>query len=74
MKDATSAIFILCIAHEKKARTVREGAVQVILSKIIMDRVLVDEFFGSIGTSLQPVKGCCSIGKSRRCPFSLWVF
>ncbi|KAK8495672.1 hypothetical protein V6N13_100096 [Hibiscus sabdariffa] len=42
MKDVASAIFNLCIIHENKARAVRDGAVGVILIKI-MDGVLVDE-------------------------------
>lgn len=42
MKDAASAIFNLCLAHENKGRTVRQGAVQVILKKI-MNNILVDE-------------------------------
>ncbi|KAG4908480.1 hypothetical protein AAZX31_20G206800 [Glycine max] len=42
MRDAASALFKLCYTHENKGRTVREGAVQVILGKIV-DHVLVDE-------------------------------
>lgn len=42
MKDAASAIFNLCLVHENKGRTVRHGAVEVILYKI-MDNILVDE-------------------------------
>ncbi|OMO70067.1 Armadillo [Corchorus capsularis] len=42
MKDVASAIFNLCIFHENKARAVRDGAVRVILIKI-MDGVHVDE-------------------------------
>nr|KYP45273.1 U-box domain-containing protein 9 [Cajanus cajan] len=42
MNDAASALFKLCLACENKARTVREGAVQVILGKIV-DKVMVDE-------------------------------
>ncbi|XP_017627220.1 U-box domain-containing protein 9-like [Gossypium arboreum] len=42
MKDVASAIFNLCIMHENKARAVRDGAVSVILKKI-MDGVLVNE-------------------------------
>nr|KYP74584.1 U-box domain-containing protein 9 [Cajanus cajan] len=42
MDDAASALFKLCLAYENKARTVREGAVQVILGKIV-DKVMVDE-------------------------------
>ncbi|KAK9057458.1 hypothetical protein SSX86_022293 [Deinandra increscens subsp. villosa] len=42
MKDAASAIFNLCIAHENKTRAVRDGAISVLLDKI-RDRVLVDE-------------------------------
>ncbi|KAH1081579.1 hypothetical protein J1N35_021340 [Gossypium stocksii] len=42
MKDVASAIFNLCIIHENKARAVRDGAVSVILKKI-MDGVLVNE-------------------------------
>ncbi|OMP05903.1 Armadillo [Corchorus olitorius] len=42
MKDVASAIFNLCIFHENKARAVRDGAVRVILKKI-MDGVHVDE-------------------------------
>ncbi|KAK6940470.1 U-box domain [Dillenia turbinata] len=42
MKDVASAIFNLCIIHENKARAVRDGAVRVILNKIV-NRMLVDE-------------------------------
>ncbi|KAE8659319.1 U-box domain-containing protein 9 [Hibiscus syriacus] len=42
MKDVASAIFNLCIIHENKARAVRDGAISVILKKII-DSILVDE-------------------------------
>lgn len=42
MKDVASAIFNLCIIHENKARAVRDGAVRVILKKI-MNRMHVDE-------------------------------
>lgn len=42
MKDVASAIFNLCIIHENKARAVRDGAVTVILKKIL-DGVHVDE-------------------------------
>ncbi|KAJ6291958.1 hypothetical protein OIU76_023950 [Salix suchowensis] len=42
MKDAASAIFNLCLVLENKGRAVREGAVRVILKKI-MDCILVDE-------------------------------
>uniref|UniRef100_A0A5B6YH51 Putative U-box domain-containing protein 9-like n=1 Tax=Davidia involucrata TaxID=16924 RepID=A0A5B6YH51_DAVIN len=42
MKDVASAIFNLCIIHENKARAVRDGAVRVLLKKI-MNRVHVDE-------------------------------
>nr|GMD73169.1 U-box domain-containing protein 9-like [Ipomoea batatas] len=42
IKDAASAIFNLCILHENKARAVRDGAVGVLLKKII-DKVHVDE-------------------------------
>jgi hypothetical protein len=42
MKDVASATYNLCIVHENKGRAVREGAVKVILKKI-MDCVLVDE-------------------------------
>ncbi|MBA0733054.1 hypothetical protein Gogos_017102 [Gossypium gossypioides] len=42
MKDVASAIFNLCIIHENKARAVRDGAVRVILKKIV-DGVHVDE-------------------------------
>ncbi|KAK9998017.1 hypothetical protein SO802_017620 [Lithocarpus litseifolius] len=42
MKDAATAIFNICFAHENKGRAVNEGAVNVILKKIA-DHVLVDE-------------------------------
>lgn len=42
VKDAASAIFNLCLVPENKGRAVREGAIGVILKKI-MDQVLVDE-------------------------------
>ncbi|KAH1229879.1 U-box domain-containing protein 9 [Glycine max] len=42
MKDDASALSRLCYMHENKGRIVREGAVQVILKKIV-DHALVDE-------------------------------
>ncbi|KAL4378964.1 hypothetical protein GQ457_02G004690 [Hibiscus cannabinus] len=42
MKDVASATFNLCIFHENKARAIRDGAIRVILKKI-MDGVHVDE-------------------------------
>ncbi|KAB1225589.1 U-box domain-containing protein 9 [Morella rubra] len=42
MKDVASAIFTLCMTTENKVRAVGDGAVRVILKKI-MDRVHVDE-------------------------------
>lgn len=42
MKDVASAIFNLCIAIENRGRAVHDGAVTVILKKI-MDVILVDE-------------------------------
>ncbi|XP_074307885.1 U-box domain-containing protein 9-like [Silene latifolia] len=42
MKDAASAIFNLCVVVENRGRAVRDGAVRVILKKI-MDGILVDE-------------------------------
>ncbi|KAJ4846121.1 hypothetical protein Tsubulata_000815 [Turnera subulata] len=42
MKDAASAIFNLCIEVENRSRVVWDGAVSVILKKVI-DNVLVDE-------------------------------
>lgn len=42
MKDVASAIFNLCIIHENRARAVRDGAVRVILEKIL-NGVHVDE-------------------------------
>ncbi|KAF5741301.1 U-box domain-containing protein 9 [Tripterygium wilfordii] len=42
MKDVASAIFSLCLLHENKARAVRDGAVRVIVKKI-MNGEYVDE-------------------------------
>ncbi|XP_022859304.1 U-box domain-containing protein 9-like, partial [Olea europaea var. sylvestris] len=42
IKDVASAIFNLCIVHENKSRAVRDGAVRVILKKI-MNEMHVDE-------------------------------
>lgn len=42
MKDVASAIFNLCIIHENKSRAVREGAVEVLMKKII-NRTHVNE-------------------------------
>nr|GME19158.1 U-box domain-containing protein 9-like [Ipomoea batatas] len=42
IKDAASAIFSICIAHENRGRAVSEGAVRVIMKKI-KERVLIDE-------------------------------
>ncbi|KAJ6403721.1 hypothetical protein OIU84_012011 [Salix udensis] len=42
MKDVASAVFNLCIIHENKGRAVRDGAVKVIMTKI-MNGTHVDE-------------------------------
>ncbi|KAF7845615.1 U-box domain-containing protein 9-like [Senna tora] len=42
MKDVASAIFSLCVIHENKVRAVKDGAVWVIVRKI-MDGLHVDE-------------------------------
>lgn len=42
MKDVASAIFNLCIIHENKSRAVHEGAVKVLMKKI-MNQTHVDE-------------------------------
>lgn len=73
MKDAVSAIFNLCIAHENKARTVREGAVQVILSKIIMDRVLVDEFLSLLALLSSHSKAVAALGSHGAVPFFMGI-
>jgi len=73
MKDATSALFNLCIAHENKARTVREGAVQIILSKIIMDRVLVDEFFTLLALLSSHSKAVAALGSHGAVPFFMSI-
>jgi hypothetical protein len=69
MKDAASAIFNLCIAHENKARTVREGAVQVILSKIIVDHVLVDELLALLALLSSHSKAVEALGSHGTVPF-----
>ncbi|KAL5068539.1 hypothetical protein RYX36_019426 [Vicia faba] len=68
-KDAASALFNLCIAHENKARTVREGVVQVILSKIIVDRVLVDEFLALLALLSSHSKAVAALGSHGAVPF-----
>jgi hypothetical protein len=47
MKDAALAIFNLCIVLENRVRAVQEGAVRVILKKI-MDCILVDELLATL--------------------------
>ena len=47
MKDAALAIFNLCLVLENKVRAVQEGAVRVILKKI-MDCILVDELLATL--------------------------
>ncbi|KAH8491235.1 hypothetical protein H0E87_023399 [Populus deltoides] len=47
MKDAALAIFNLCLVHENRVRAVQEGAVRVILKKI-MDCILVDELLATL--------------------------
>ncbi|XP_019193993.1 PREDICTED: U-box domain-containing protein 9-like [Ipomoea nil] len=42
IKDAASAIFTICIAHENRGRAVSEGAVRAIMKKI-KEHVLIDE-------------------------------
>ncbi|KAI4302010.1 hypothetical protein L6164_035234 [Bauhinia variegata] len=72
MKDAASALFSLCLVHENKGRTVREGAVQVILNKI-MDHVLVDELLAMLALlSSHPkaIEEMCNLGAV---PFFLGV-
>lgn len=70
MKDAASAIFNLCIAHENKARTVREGATQVILGKI-MDHVLVDELLALLALLSTHSKAVEALGNHGAVPFLL---
>ncbi|CAJ1976307.1 unnamed protein product [Sphenostylis stenocarpa] len=67
MKDAGSALFKLCFSRENIARTVREGAVQVILNKIV-DHVLVDELLSLLallGTHAKAVEELVSHGGVR---------
>ncbi|KAJ6877251.1 hypothetical protein NC651_030092 [Populus alba x Populus x berolinensis] len=47
MKDAALAIFNLCLVLENRVRAVQEGAVRVILKKI-MDCILVDELLTTL--------------------------
>ncbi|KAG6750724.1 hypothetical protein POTOM_045233 [Populus tomentosa] len=47
MKDAALAIFNLCLVLENRVRAVQEGAVRVILKKI-MDCILVDELLATL--------------------------
>lgn len=69
MKDAASALFNLCIAHENKGKTVREGVVQVILSKIIVDHVLVDEFLALLALLSSHSKAVAALGSHGAVPF-----
>ncbi|WJX12810.1 hypothetical protein P8452_03264 [Trifolium repens] len=69
MKDAASAIFNLCIAHENKAKTVQEGAIQVILSKIIVDHVLVDELLALLALLSSHSKAVEALGSHGTVPF-----
>ncbi|XAR60914.1 Ubiquitin--protein ligase [Bertholletia excelsa] len=62
MKDVASAIFNLCIIHENKARAVRDGAVRVILKKI-MDRVHVDELLAILAILSSNPKAVDELGE-----------
>lgn len=62
MKDAASAIFNLCLVLENKGRAVREGAVKVILKKII-DCILVDELLSILATLATHYKAVEEMGE-----------
>ncbi|KAI4350136.1 hypothetical protein L6164_010646 [Bauhinia variegata] len=72
MKDAASAVFSLCLVHENKGRTVREGAVQVILNKI-MDHILVDELLAILALLSSHPKAVEEMGDLGAVPFLLSV-
>ncbi|KAL2541413.1 U-box domain-containing protein 9 [Abeliophyllum distichum] len=64
LKDVASAIFNLCIIHENKSRAVRDGAVRVILKKII-NGMHVDELLSilaMISTNQKAIEEMGEIG------------
>lgn len=72
MKDVTSAIFNLCIYHENKGRAVREGAVSVVLKKII-NRVFVDEFLAILAILSSHPRAVEEMGETGAVPSLLSV-
>lgn len=63
MKDAASAIYLLCHLNENKNRAVRQGAVEVILNKI-MNNCLVDELLAILAllsTHREAVEEMCDL-------------
>lgn len=64
MKDVASAIFNLCILQENRARAIADGAVEVILNKII-SRVHVDELLAilaMLSTSQRAIEEMSDLG------------
>lgn len=62
MKDVASTIFSLCMINENKARAVRDGAVRVILKKI-MDRIHVDELLAILAMLSSHQKAIAEMGE-----------
>ncbi|KAL0436205.1 UNVERIFIED_CONTAM: U-box domain-containing protein 9 [Sesamum radiatum] len=72
MKDVASAIFNLCIIHENKVRAVRDGAVRVILKKI-MNRLHVDELLSILAMLSTNQKAIEEMGELEAVPCLLSI-
>uniref|UniRef100_A0A2N9I0H8 RING-type E3 ubiquitin transferase n=1 Tax=Fagus sylvatica TaxID=28930 RepID=A0A2N9I0H8_FAGSY len=72
MKDVASAIFNLCMIHENRSRAVRDGAVGVILKKI-MDRTHVDELLAILAMLSSHPKAIEEMGEVGAVPCLLTV-
>ncbi|KAL2239244.1 U-box domain-containing protein 9 [Sesamum indicum] len=72
MKDVASAIFNLCIIHENKVRAVRDGAVRVILKKI-MSRLHVDELLSILAMLSTNQKAIEEMGELEAVPCLLSI-
>ncbi|KAK7845591.1 u-box domain-containing protein 9 [Quercus suber] len=72
MKDVASAIFSLCMIHENRSRAVRDGAVRVILKKI-MDRMHVDELLAILAMLSNHPKAIEELGEVGAVPYLLSI-
>lgn len=72
MKDAASAIFSLCIILENKSRAVSDGAVGVIMKKIV-DHLLMDELLAILAMLASHQKAIEEMAELGAVPFLLNV-